>query len=446
MKIIIAGAGEVGVYLAKELSLEEHDITVIDLDPAKVELVENSTDVIGVRGSATSFKTLREAGAADADLILAVTSEEAVNLSCAILSKQFGAKKAIARVSHAEYILEENRKILNNLGIDFIIYPEELVANEITRLIKRAAASDIVEFEKGKLTLLGIRIDKNAPINRKSMIQIGQEFPSHDFRIVAIKRMMRTIIPVGDDVVIEGDQIFVLTTPEGINTILKITGKENTRLENIMILGGGRIGRKIAKNLENEINIKLIESNEEKTSELADYLQNTLVIRGDGRNIDLLAQEGIVDMDGFIAVTEDAETNIITCLMAKHLGAKKTIAQVDNIDYIPLTHTIGLDSLINKKLIAANTISRFVKKTNVISNITLFGIDAEVWEFVVSEGATVTKKPIKDLKLPKNVILGGAVRGDEGFIIVGDTQLHEKDKVVVFALPEVYHKLEKLFK
>ena len=446
MKIIIAGAGEVGFYLAKELSLAGHDITVIDISQEKVEQVENSTDVIGVRGSATSFKTLREANITETDLVLSVTSEEAVNLSSAILAKRLGAKRTIARVSHAEYIADENRKTLNELGIDYIIYPEELVANEITRLIKRAAASDVVEFEKGKLTLLGIKIDKNAPINRKSMIEIGKEFPSHSFRIVAIKRMMRTIIPVGDDVVIEGDQIFVLTTPEGISTIMKITGKENTKLENIMILGGGRIGRKIAKNLENEINIKLIESNAEKTTELADYLQNTLVIQGDGRNIDLLAQEGIVDMDGFIAVTEDAETNIITCLLAKHLGAKKTIAQVDNVDYIPLTHTIGLDSLINKKLIAANTISRFVRKTNVISNITLFGIDAEVWEFVVSEGATVTKKPVKNLKLPENMILGGAVRNDEGFIIVGDTQLQAGDKVVAFALPEVYPKLEKLFK
>ncbi len=446
MKIIIGGAGEVGFYLAKELSLAGHDITVIDIEQEKIEQVENSTDVIGVRGSATSFRTLREANIDETDLLLAVTSVEAVNLSSAILAKRLGAQKAIARVSHAEYIADENRKTLNELGIDYIIYPEELVANEITRLIKRAAASDVVEFEKGKLTLLGIKIDKNAPINRKSMIEIGKEFPSHSFRIVAIKRMMRTIIPVGDDVVIEGDQIFVLTTPEGISTIMKITGKENTKLENIMILGGGRIGRKIAKNLENEINIKLIESNAEKTTELADYLQNTLVIQGDGRNIDLLAQEGIVDMDGFIAVTEDAETNIITCLLAKHLGAKKTIAQVDNVDYIPLTHTIGLDSLINKKLIAANTISRFVRKTNVISNITLFGIDAEVWEFVVSEGATVTKKPVRDLKLPENMILGGAVRNDEGFIIVGDTQLQAGDKVVAFALPEVYPKLEKLFK
>ncbi len=446
MKIIISGAGEVGMYLAKELSLEEHDITVIDIDPAKIEIVENTTDVIGIKGSSTSFRVLREAQIEDTDLVLAVTSVEAVNLSTAIIAKKLGAKKAIARVSHAEYIHPENRSELNELGIDFIIYPEELVANEISQLIKRAAASDVVEFEKGKLILLGIRVDRNAPIFRKSMMQIGNEFSANKFRIVAIKRMMRTIIPSGDDVIMEGDQIFVLTTQPEIPEIMRITGKDNSVLQNIMILGGGRIGRKIAKNLEKEINIKLIESNEEKTTELADYLENTLVIKGDGRNIDLLAQEGIVDMDGFIAVTENAETNIITCLMAKHLGAKKTIAQVDNIDYIPLTHTIGLDSLINKKLIAANTISRFVKKTNLISNITIFGVDTEVWEFIVSEGAAATKKPVKDLKIPKNVIFGGAVRGDEGFIIVGDTILQPGDKVVVFAFPEAYNKLEKLFK
>ncbi len=446
MKIIIAGAGEVGLHLAKELSLDNHDITMLDINPAKIEEIDSTTDVLSLQSSATSISALKEAHIDQTDLMLAVTSSESVNVTASILAKKLGAKKTIARVSHAEYISDENLPFLHELGIDYLIYPEEIVANEITGLIRRAAASDIVEFEKGKLTLLGIRIDKNAPINRKTMIEIGTEYASHEFRIVAIKRLMRTLIPVGNDSVIEGDQIFVLTTSKGIPEILKITGKENTKLENIMILGGGRIGRKVAKNLENEINVKLIESNPERTIELADYLKNTLVIQGDGRNIDLLAQEGIVDMDGFIAVTEDAETNIITCLMAKHLGAKKTIAQVDNVDYIPLTHTIGLDSLINKKLIAANTISRFVRKANLVSTINIFGIDAEVFEYNVQEKAYITKDEIRNLKIPRNAIIGGAVRGEEGFITVGSSKLQAGDKVVVFALHDAIPKLEKLFK
>jgi trk system potassium uptake protein TrkA len=446
MNIIIAGAGEVGLHLAKELSLDNHNITMLDINPAKIDEIDSTTDVLSLQASATSLKALKEAHVEQTDLVLAVTSSESVNISAAILAKRLGAKKTIARVSHAEYVADENLPFLHELGIDYLIYPEEIVANEIAGLIRRAAASDIVEFEKGKLTLLGIRIDKFAPINRKTMIEIGRDFASHEFRIVAIKRMMRTLIPVGNDSVIEGDQIFILTTPKGIPEILKITGKENTKLENIMILGGGRIGRKVAKILENELNIKLIESNPEKTTELADYLKNTLVIQGDGRNIDLLAQEGIVDMDGFIAVTEDAETNIITSLMAKHLGAKKTIAQVDNVDYIPLTHTIGLDSLINKKLIAANTISRFVRKANLVSTINIFGIDAEVFEFIVNEKAAITKSEIKNLKIPRNAIIGGAVRDEESFIIVGDSKLLPGDKVVVFALPDAIQKLEKLFR
>ncbi len=446
MKIIIAGAGEVGLHLAKELSNDNHEITMLDIDPARIDEIDSTTDVLSLQASATSMSALREAHVEQTDLVLAVTSSESINITASILAKRLGAKKTIARVSHAEYTSDENLPFLHQLGIDYLIYPEEIVAHEITELIRRAAASDIVEFEKGKLTLLGIRIDKYAPINRKTMIEIGQEFSSLEFRIVAIKRLMRTLIPVGKDSVIEGDQLFILTTPEGIPEILKITGKKNTKLENIMILGGGRIGRKVAKNLENEINIKLIESNKERTIDLADYLKNTLVIHGDGRNIDLLAQEGIVDMDGFIAVTEDAETNIITSLMAKHLGARKTIAQVDNVDYIPLTQTIGLDSLINKKLITANTISRFVRKANLVSTINIFGIDADVYEFIVDEKSDIIKSEIKNIKIPKNAIIGGAVRNGKGFIIVGDSKLQPGDKVVVFALPEAAPKLEKLFR
>jgi len=212
-----------------------------------------------------------------------------------------------------------------------------------------------------------------------------------------------------------------------------------------MILGGGRIGRKAAKLLEDKINVKLIEANSEKTVELADYLRKTLVIQGDGRDIDLLAQEAIIDMDAFVAVTADAETNIITCLMAKHLGVSKTIAQVDNVDYVPLTQTIGLDSLINKKLIAANIISRFIRKANIISAVTIPGIDAEVLEYVVKSGSSITKKPVKNLKFPKSAIIGGYVREDKGYIAVGDTVFQNDDKVVVFALPEAINKVEDFF-
>ncbi|MCB0747116.1 MAG: NAD-binding protein [Ignavibacteriae bacterium] len=256
---------------------------------------------------------------------------------------------------------------------------------------------------------------------------------------------MRTIIPTGNDRLLPNDQIFVITTPEGIEQVLQVVGKDKTKLNNIMFLGGGKIGRIAAKMLENDINIKLIDSDKEKAYGLADYLSKTLVIQGDGRDLDLLAQEGIIDMDGFVAVTSDAETNIITCLMAKHLGVAKTIALVDNVDYIPLTQTIGLDSLINKKLIAANNILKFIRKANIVSIATLHGIDAEVLEYIAQPHSPITKKEVKDLNFPKNAIIGGFIRDGESKITVGHTQIQANDRVVVFTLPGIIDKVEKFF-
>ncbi len=446
MKIIIAGGGEVGFHLAKQLSVEEHDITLIELDEERLDKIQSSVEVYGIAGSSTSINVLKNANVSETDLVVAVTSLEAVNINTTTLAKKLGAKKTIARVEHAEYIDPENLDLFKSMGIDYLIYPEELAALEVVKLIERVAATDVVEFEGGQLTIIGLKLDKNIPIIRKSLKQVAAELQDVSFRIVAIQRGIRTIIPTGDDLFLPNDQVFVITTPEGIEKIIKMAGKDKMRMENLMILGGGKVGRKVAKLLESKLNVKIIDSDKSKAEELANYLEKTLVIQGDGRDIDLLAQEGIVDMDGFVALTEDNETNIITCLMAKHLGVKKSIALVDNVDYIPLSQTIGLDSLINKKLIAANNLSRFIRKSNVISTVTLQGIDAEVLEYNVSSKSPVTKKPIKDLKFPKNALIGGYVRAGQGYIAVGETQIEEGDKVVVFALPGTIREVEKFFK
>ncbi|KUG26542.1 trk system potassium uptake protein trka [hydrocarbon metagenome] len=445
MKIIIAGAGEVGYHLAKQLSLDEHDITIIDIDSSRLEKISTSLDVLTLTGSSTVISILKAARVETTDLLVAVTSSEAVNINTAILAKKLGAQKTIARVSSDEYISADYTDMFKHLGVDNLIYPEDLAAIELVKLVERAAATDVIEFENGLLTLIGLKLDKNAKVIHKTMKDTAAEYNTVDFRIVAIQRGLRTIIPSGNDIFLPNDQIFVVTNTGGHDKILELAGKDKKKIENMMILGGGKIGRKAAKLLEDEINIKIIEKGKERSIELADILQKALVIQGDGRDIDLLAQEGIVDMDGFIAVTEDAETNIITCLMAKHLGVAKTIALVDNVDYIPLTQTIGLDSLINKKLITASNISRFIRKASILSIATLQGIDAEVVEYIVGENAKVTKAPIRETKFPKNVILGGYVRNGEGFIAVGDTQLLPGDKVVVVALPDEFSKVEKLF-
>lgn len=446
MKIIIAGAGEVGFHLAKQLSNEEHDITVIDINDSQLDKVDQTTEILVVNGSSTAIKTLKESKIDETDLLVAVTSSESVNINTAILAKKLGAKKTIARVANAEYASAVYIDMFKSLGIDHLIYPEELAAYEIVKLIQRSAATDVLEFEDGKLTLIGLKLDKSAPVLRKTMRQFSADSGIGNFRIVAIQRGQRTIIPSGEDLFIQNDQVFIITTNESLDKIQDLFGKKNTKIENIMILGGGKIGRKTAKLLEKNASIKLIESDSKKTLDLADYLENSLVIEGDGRDIDLLAQESIIDMDAFIAVTDDAETNIITCLMAKHLGVNKAIAQVDKVDYVPLTQTIGLDTLINKKLIAANNISRFIKKANIVSMATLQGIDADVYEYMAEQNSAITKSPIKKLKFPQNAMIGGIIRKGEAFIPFGDNHVEAEDKVVIFALPGAINKVEKLFK
>jgi len=445
MRIVIAGMGDVGYQLAKQLSQESHDIIAIDVNQQRLSYSDAMADILTINGSSTSIQVLERANISKADLLVAVTSSEEVNITTAILGKKLGAKKTIARIANAEYLTPDLGINFSEIGIDYMIYPEQLAATETVNLIHRTAATDVLDFEKGKLLVLGLKLDKKAPVIHKKLSDVSKEYTTENFRIVAIYRNFRTIIPTGNDKFLPNDQVFVITTPEGMDMVLKLSGKENLKFDNIMILGGGKIGRRVARLLESTMNVKLIESNKEKSYELADTLKNTLVIQGDGRDIDLLAQEGIIDMDAFIALTEDAETNIITCLMAKHLGVTKTIALVDKVDYVPLAQTIGIDSLINKKLIAANNISRFIRRGEVLEIATLEGIDAEVLEYIVHSNAPVTQKKVKDLHFPKEAIIGGVIRDGKSFIIIGDSQIRPNDKVVVFSLPQGVKKTIKFF-
>jgi trk system potassium uptake protein TrkA len=446
MRIIIAGMGDVGYQLAKKLSSENHDIIALDVDKERLSYLDQIADILTIQGSSTSVRTLQLAGIERADLLVSVTSSEEVNITTSILGKKLGAKKTIARIANAEYLEIDNQDYFSKIGVDFMIYPEELAAKEIVNLINRTAATDIVEFQKGKISVIGLRLDKNAPIIHKTLSEISKQNPSMDFRVVAIHRNFRTIIPKGNDKFLPNDQVFVISKSGAFDQVLKLAGKEDVRFDNIMILGGGKIGRKVAASISDKMTVKLIDSNPDKAYELADSLPGTLIIQGDGRDIDLLAQEGIVDVDAFVAVTEDAETNIISCLLAKHLGVKKTIALVDKVEYVPLTQTIGLDSLINKKLIAANNISRYISRGELLSYASLEGIDAEVLEFKAVSGSDVTKEKIKDLDFPKGAIIGGLVRGEESFIATGETQIKPGDSVVVVCLPDKVSEIEKLFK
>lgn len=434
MRILIAGVGDVGYHLAGQLS-GQHHITVIDPDEDKLERVDTAAEVLTIAGSATSPTALAQARVADADLFLAVTSVEEVNITAAVLAKQMGAKQTLARVSTGEFVSEDCRVDFGAIGIDHLIYPEELAAREIVNLIKRAAATDIHEFEDGKLTLIGLRLDKEAPLMKRTLIEIMMEFAEFPFRIVLVKRGSRTYIPDREEKFCEGDQIIVMTKPEGLPHVLKLAGKEKTVFKNIMILGGGKIGRSCVRFLENSYNVKMLESDPQKALELADQFREALIINGDGRDMELLEEEGVAEMDAFVAVTEDAETNIISCLLAREIGVRKTLAYVENMEYSQLTRAIGIDVLINKKLIAANEITRFVRRSEIVALTSIQGLDAEVLEFIVPPGARLTKAPLKDLNFPPGVILGGVIRGSEASIAVGNTKIEPNDRVVVFVLP-----------
>lgn len=445
MNIVIAGDGEVGLHLAQELSAESHNITIVDPHEDLIRMVESHTDLLAIKGDSTSIEVLKNANVRKADLIISVLHDERTNIVTAALGKQLGAKKSIARVNNIEYLTPVNQALMNQMGVDSLVCPENIAATEITTLLRQTAATEVFDFSNGKLFLFLIKLEESAPVANMSLNEIAQQYAHLDFRAVAIHRNSRTIVPKGHDKLMPNDLIYVITKPGGIESLIKLGGKTRIEINNVMILGGGRVGRSAAKRLESLVNIKLIEFDKEKSINLADYLSDTLVIHGDGRDIQLLEDEGIHNTDAFIACTDNSETNILTCLHAKKFGVKRTIALVENIDYIDISQNIGIDSVINKKLATASYIVRFTLDAEVTSLKCLSGINAEVMEFVAKPHSLVTRKPIKSLNIPKSSLIGGIVRGEDSFIAVGDFQIEENDKVVVFTLPEAVHKLDRLF-
>jgi len=445
MKIVIAGAGDVGFHLSRMLSIEDHDIVLIDIAKEKLTYAENHLDIMVYKGNATSPENLENAGIRECDLLIAVTSSQSVNINVAIIGKQLGAKKTVARVSYMEYVSENSPVDFKSLGIDYMISPGELAAIEIEKLIEQPAFTESFDFDKGELSLVGLNLTETAPLIDRSIQSLAQLNGELHFMPVAIQRNNDIVIPRGGDFFRLGDHVYFVTQPEGIAQIMQFCDKSATYINNVMILGGSRIGFKTARNLCNELNIKLVERDANKATDLAEDLNNVLVIHGDGTNVELLEEEGIEEMDAFIAVTGNSETNIMSCLLAKAKGVTKTIALVENMDYIHLSQTIGIDTLINKKLIAAGDIFRHIRKGNIISVRNLYDSDAEILEFEVVPNSKITKKPIKDLNFPKTALIGGLVRDGKGYITLGNTQIFPGDHVVVFARPESIKKVESFF-
>lgn len=448
MKIIIAGAGEVGFHLAKLLSYESQDITLIDSSMESLTYADNHLDIRVLKGDATSVSVLKDAQVQNSNLVIGVTSSETTNITLCMLAKQLGCERTIARISNTEFI--DNKEILklDELGIDELISPEELAAEEIQLLLNKSAFNDTYEFEDGKLIMVGVSLPKSAPFVGKMVKEAATIFPELHFMPIALQRMgtQYTLIPRGDTVFKEGDQVHFITVKEGVDELYKLTGKKKEEIKNVMILGGSQVGFKTARDLcAKKFNVKLIEKNKEKAFELADNLPTALVISGDGRNVELLQEESLESMDAFIAVTGNSETNIMSCLVAKSKHIKKTIALVENVDYFQLSHSIGIDTLINKKLLAANTIFRYIRKGDVVASMRLNNLNAEILEFVVKPKSRVTGNIIRELDFPKTATIGGVVRDGDGIIALGGFEIKAGDRVVVCCLPESISKIEKLF-
>ena len=444
MKIIIAGAGAVGTHLAKLLSNEKQDIVLLDESTEKLSQLESNFDLLTMQGNPTSMISLREAGVGSADLFVAVTPEESRNIVACILAHSLGARKTVARIDNAEYLQIKNKDFYKGLGIDELIYPEMLAAKEIADSLHQSWIRQWWEFCDGALVMLGVKVRAGAQLVGTPFMELKKDEPYH---IVAIKRGKETIIPTGRDSVQAGDIVYFMATSSSIEYIRRITGKEAyQKMKNVIIMGGSRIAVNAARLICDEMSVKIIESDRERCEWLTDKLPaNVMVINGDGRDRELLTTEGIDSTQGFVALTDNAETNILTCLSTKQFGTVKTIAEVENIDFIDMAETLDIGSVINKKKIAASTIYQMLLDADVDNVKCLTLANADVAEFTVSEKARVTKAPVKDLDLPRGATIGGLIREHEGMLVDGNTLIQPGDHVVVFCMDSMIKKLEKYF-
>ena len=448
MKIVIAGAGEVGFHLAKLLSYESHEITLIDLDSERLAHVDNKLDIRIMKGNATSISVLKDANVKITDLVIAVTSNETINITTCFLAKRLGAKRTIARINNSEFIDNKDEINFSEFGIDELISTEELATNEIKMMLNQAAFNHIHVYDDGELSMFGIKLSKSAPFVGMSVKEAAATFPEIHFMPIAIQcqHSDEIKIPRGDTVFRDADLAYFITLKEGVNELYKLTGKIKEHVQNVMILGGSNIGKRTAKELcAKKLNVKIIEINKGKALDLADELPNALVVYGDGRDVELLKEENIEEMDVFIAATESSETNVMACLIAKSKKVKKTIALAENIDYSKLSHSIGIDTIINKKLLAANSIFKHVRKGDVIEISTLNNLDAELLEFKVRENSKITQHVIRELNFPREATVGGVIRNGKGLIALGNFQIQAGDKVVVSCLADALSKVEKFF-
>lgn len=451
MIIIIEGAGEVGSHLAKMLSNEANDITVIDCDEERLAKLNTTADVVTILGDLSCIKILKDAGVEHADLFIAVnpSASQDVNIVSALLAKKLGCKKVCARINNEEYLSYENKYLFTEMGIDLMFYPEKIAAGEIAGLLKRTASTETMDFARGKLQLSVFKLEDDSPIIDMKVAEFAAAVTfGTQFRVVAISRDDTTIMPKYDTKFKYHDLVFIITTREGVAPLMNFLGKSNIEINNVMILGASAVGEMVASGISGQVDtVKIIDPDKKRCMELSEITDdNVLVINGDGRDSDFLLEENIKDYDAFVAVTGNDEANILACVVAKRFGVERTIAEVENLEYIRLAEEMGVDAVINKKLITAGKIFKMTLSNKVRFVKYMSGTNAEILEYIVAPDSLITRNTLKDIDFPTNAIIGGIIRGNDYFIAVGDTCIEAYDRVAVFALPSAVKEVDRLFR
>ena len=452
MKIIISGAGEVGSHLAKMLRNEANDICVIDSNQQRLTALSETADVVTVCGNPASIEVLKNAGAEKADLFVAVnpSTSQNVNVVCSALAKSLGSKKVVCRVNNEEYLAYDNKYLFSDMGIDLLFYPEKIAAGEIVDLLKRSASTEAMEFGRGKLQISVYKLEEDSPIIDKTLLDFSRDFADAEtrFRVVAIARGNETIIPKIDTRFRYHDLVFIISRRDGNAPLMEYLGKKDIEIKSLMMVGGGPIAEMVAKQLGRQMeSIKIIEEDKNRCLYLSEHLgDNVTIVNGDGRNTDLLIEESLRSTDAFVALTESSETNILTCVAAKKCGIARTIAEVEDLEYIRLAEDMGVDAVINKKLITAGRIFKFTLSDKIRFIKYMSGTNAEVLEYITAPGSKITSAQLKDLDFPGDAVIGGLIRGNESIIAVGDTRIEDYDRVVVFALPQAVKEVDRFFR
>ncbi len=452
MKIVIQGAGEIGSHLAKMLSREANDITVIDDSPERLASITSIADVVAIEGPPSSLRVMREADVQDSDLFISVvpTVPQDVNIVSALLAKNLGAKKVTARIDDNDFLTPENKLLFKQMGIELMFYPEKLASDEIFDLLKHSTASESIDFARGKLQVEVFKLEEGSPLLDMRIAEFAAVTTKAglQFRVIAISRGGQTIMPKFDTKLMYHDLVYIIATREGMQFLMRFLGKDNIEIDKVMIFGGSKIAELVASQLSKKIStVKILEKDKERAMALSEKLDdNVVVVLGDGRNSELLADEGIKDFDAFLALTGKDEANVLACVVAKKFRIERTIAEVENIEYIHLAEEMGVDSVINKKLITAGRLFKFTLSGKARLVKYMSGTDAEVLEYTVAPDSAITKGTLKELSFPKDSVIGGLIRGSESMIAIGSTRIEAYDRVVVFALPHAVKDVDKFFK